>query len=235
LARRLVLGRTAASPTSFPLEEPASVSAMTILRLARQVRLRLVRGAQTHNSGVTPDAHEEANLHVTRKQQLAVIQATCPGKNLNAGLTSRATITSPSSPALPYARLNPRHSSTLYDAREPRLRLGRGKLGMHSGRLRQAQTTREKAKRPRGNSPTRPRSGFPDKASQLGFNASQRAATCDGTCQLSSTVTLFTSPSAPPLVTIKGREGQRSQGLDFHKTEHHLLGPGNELPLPTSL
>jgi hypothetical protein len=64
-----------------------------------------------------------------------------PHKSLNAGLTSRATITSPSSPTLPHARLNPRHSSTLYDAHKLRLRLGRGKLGKHSGRLRQAQTT----------------------------------------------------------------------------------------------
>jgi hypothetical protein len=80
------------------------------------------------------------------------MQTTCPGKSLNAGLTSRAIITSslasraivtsPSSPALPHARLNPRHSSTLYDAHEPRLMLGRGKLGKHSGRLRQGQTTR---------------------------------------------------------------------------------------------
>jgi hypothetical protein len=77
------------------------------------------------------------------------MQATCPGKSLNAGLTSHATITSPSSSTLsharlnqrPHTRLNPRHSSTLYDAHEPRLRFGRGKLGKHSGRLRQAQTT----------------------------------------------------------------------------------------------
>jgi hypothetical protein len=99
-----------------------------------------VRGAQTHNSGVTTDAHEGANLHIIRKQQLAAMQATCPSKSLNVGLTSRATIT-PSPSTLPHARLNPRHSSTLYDAHEPRLRLGRGKLGKHSGRLRQAQTT----------------------------------------------------------------------------------------------
>jgi hypothetical protein len=45
----------------------------------------------------------------------------------------------------------------------------------------------------------------------------------------------FFSPCAPSLVTIKERGGQRSQGLDFHKTEHHYPGPGNELPLPTSL
>jgi hypothetical protein len=49
----------------------------------------------------------------------------------------------------------------------------------------------EKAKRPRRNSPTRPRGVFPDKASRLDFNASRRTATYDGTCQLPSTVTLF--------------------------------------------
>jgi hypothetical protein len=70
------------------------------------------------------------------------MQAAYRGKSLNAGLTSRAAITSPSSPTLPHARLSPRHSSTLYDAHKPRLRLGRGKLGNHSGRLRRAQTTR---------------------------------------------------------------------------------------------
>jgi hypothetical protein len=92
------------------------------------------------------------------------MQATCPGKSLNAGLTSRGAITSPSSPALPHARLNPRHSSTLYDAHEPSLRLGRGRLGKHSGRLRQA-LLGEKAKCPGRNSPTQPRGSFPDKAS----------------------------------------------------------------------
>jgi hypothetical protein len=70
----------------------------TSLRLARQVRLRLVRGAQTHNSGVTTDTHEGVNLHVTRKQQLVAMQATCPGKSLNAGMTSRATITRKTQP-----------------------------------------------------------------------------------------------------------------------------------------
>jgi hypothetical protein len=95
--------------------------------------------AQTHDSGIATDADGGANLHVTREQQLAAMQTTCPGKSLNAGLTSCSTITSPSSPTLPHARLNPRHSSTLYNAHEPRLRLGRGKLGKHSGRLRQAQ------------------------------------------------------------------------------------------------
>jgi hypothetical protein len=144
LARRPVLGRTAASPTSFQLEEPShtkSLARTTSPRLARQVQAPTSTWARAHYLGDATDAWGGANLHVTRKQQLAAMQATCPGKSLNAGLTSRVAITSPSSPTLPHARLNPRHSSTLYDAHEPRLRLGRGKLGKHSGRLRQAQTT----------------------------------------------------------------------------------------------
>jgi hypothetical protein len=98
--------------------------------------------ARAHYSGGVTDARGGANLHVTRKQQLAAMQVIRPGKSLNAGLTSCAAITSPSSLTLPHVRLNPRHSSTLYDAHEPRLRLGRGKLGKHLGKLRQAQTTR---------------------------------------------------------------------------------------------
>jgi hypothetical protein len=36
---------------------------------------------------------------------------------------------------------------------------------------------------------------------------------------------LFLLPHcAPPLVTIKGGGGQRLQGLDHRKTEHHLKG-----------
>jgi hypothetical protein len=143
LARRPVFGQVAASLTSFPLEEQVSASHdKSLPRTTSLCLARLVRGAQTHDSDVITDAHEGANLHVTRKQQLAAMQATCPVKSLNAGLTSHATITSPSPSTLPHARLNPRHSSTLYDAHEPRLRHGRGKLGKHSGRLRQAQTTR---------------------------------------------------------------------------------------------
>jgi hypothetical protein len=120
-----------------------------------------------------------------------------PARALMQGLTSRAAITSPSSPTLPHARLNPRHSSTLYDAHEPRLRLKRGQLGKHSGRLRQAQTTRGEGKRPGGNSPTWPRDGFPDKASRLGFNTPWRTAKYDGTYQLPSTVTLLYFPLCP--------------------------------------
>jgi hypothetical protein len=72
--------------------------------------------AKMHGSGEATDACGEANLHVTRERQLAAIQATCPGWGLKASLTSRTTVTSPSTSTLPHARSNPRHSSTLYDA-----------------------------------------------------------------------------------------------------------------------
>jgi hypothetical protein len=70
------------------------------------------------------------------------MQATCPSRSLNASLTSRASITSPSTSTLPHAKLSPRHSSTLYDVRGLRLRLTRGKSSKYSGRLRLDQTTR---------------------------------------------------------------------------------------------
>jgi hypothetical protein len=125
------------------------------------------------------------------------MQATCPNKSLNAGLTSRATITSPSSPSLPHARLNLRHSSTLYDAHKPRLRLGRGKLDKHSDKLRQAQATRGEGQASRGEQSNPATRRPPDMASRLGFNAPRWTATCDGTCQLPSTVTLFYFPLCP--------------------------------------
>jgi hypothetical protein len=114
----------------------------------------------------TPPMHEEERISTSRKiQQLAAMQGAHLVRSLNAGLTSRAAITSPSSPALPHARLNPKHSSTLYNAHEPRLRLGCGKLGKHSGRLRQAQSTRgegQASRREQSNPATRrlPRQGI---------------------------------------------------------------------------
>jgi hypothetical protein len=125
------IGWTTASSTSFPLGEPShekSLPRTTSLHLARQVQAPTGTWARAHYSGGVTDVWGGANLHVTRKQQLAAMQAARPGKSLNAGLTSRATITSTSSPTLPHARLNPRQSSTLYDAHKPRLRLGRGEL-----------------------------------------------------------------------------------------------------------
>jgi hypothetical protein len=132
-----------------------------------------------------------------QEQQLAAMQAACPGKSLNAGLTGCVAITSPSSPTLPHAKLSMRHSSTLYDVHKPRLRLGRGKLGRYSGRQGKPKLLGEEAKRTGVNSPARPHGGSPDKTSRLGFNAPRRTTTYDGTCQLPSTVTLFYFPLCP--------------------------------------
>jgi hypothetical protein len=119
-----------------------SLPRTTSLRLARQISALHDKSpprttspaptsawAQTHGSGEATDACGEANLHVVRERQLAAMQATYPGRGLNASLTSRAIVTSPSTSALPHATPNPRHSSTLYDAHGPRLRLACGKLG----------------------------------------------------------------------------------------------------------
>jgi hypothetical protein len=65
---------------------------------------------------IATDAYGGTNLHVTQEQQLAAMEAACPDKSLNAGLTGCAAITSRSSFTLPYAKLSPKHSSTLYDA-----------------------------------------------------------------------------------------------------------------------
>jgi hypothetical protein len=122
---------------------------MTSLRLAQQVSASHDKSpsptsawAQTHGSGEATNSCGESNLHVTRGRQLAAMQATCPGRSLNASLTSRTTITSPSTSTLPHAKLSPRHSSTLYNTCRPRLRLTRGESSKYSCRLKQDQTTR---------------------------------------------------------------------------------------------
>jgi hypothetical protein len=108
LARCLVFGQLATSPTSFPLEGS--------LRLARQLPAShdespphttspVLTGvwAETHDSSIATDTCRGTNLHVIPVQQLVAMQAARPGKSINAGLTSCATITSPSSPTLPHA------------------------------------------------------------------------------------------------------------------------------------
>jgi hypothetical protein len=40
-----------------------------------------------HGAGIATDACGGTNLHVTREQQVAAMQAACLGKSLNAGLT----------------------------------------------------------------------------------------------------------------------------------------------------
>jgi hypothetical protein len=83
--------------------------------------------------------------HVMQIQQLAAMQAAHLDKSLTAGVTSCAAIPSPSSLALPHASSAHGTQAPLYDAHEPRLKLGRGGLVRYSGRLRQAQTTRRRS------------------------------------------------------------------------------------------
>jgi hypothetical protein len=105
--------------------------------------------AQTHGSGEATSACGEANLTSYGDDSWRPCTRPALAGALNANLTSRATITSPSTSALPHAKLSPRHSSTLYDARGPRLRLTCGKTSEYSGRLRQTQTTRGEGQAPR--------------------------------------------------------------------------------------
>jgi hypothetical protein len=136
LARRPVLGGTAAPTKS--------------LRLARQVSawttslcLRLVRGPR-YTARARPPAHAGKRISMSYgHDRWRPCRRPAPAGALNANLTSRAAITSPSTSALPHAKLSPRHSSTLYDVCGPRLRLTRGKTSKYSGRLRQTQTTWE--------------------------------------------------------------------------------------------
>jgi hypothetical protein len=115
----------------------------TNLRLARQVWLRLVRGPR-HTARARPPTHEGKRISTScRSNSWRPCRRPAPAGALNANLTGRATITSPSTSVLPHAKLSPRHSSTLYDAHGPRLRLTHGKTSKNSGRLKQTQTTRE--------------------------------------------------------------------------------------------
>jgi hypothetical protein len=72
------------------------------------------------------------------------MQAAHPDKSLNAGLTSCAA-SHHHHLSLCYTQAQLRHSSTLYDTHEPRLRLKHGGLVRYSSRLRQAQTTRRRS------------------------------------------------------------------------------------------
>jgi hypothetical protein len=121
LARLLVLGRTAAPLTS--------------LRLAQQVRLRLVRGPR-HTARARPPTHAGKQISTSYgDDSWRLCRRHALAGALNANLTSRAAITTTSTSTLPHANLSPRHSSTLYDTSGPRLRLTCGKTSKYSGRL----------------------------------------------------------------------------------------------------
>jgi hypothetical protein len=114
----------------------------TSLRLTREVRLRLARGPR-HTTRARPPTRAGRRISTPRgDNSWRPCRRPAPVGALNASLTSRATITSPSTSTLPHAKHSLRHSSSLYDARGPRLRLTRGKSSKYSGGLRQDQTTR---------------------------------------------------------------------------------------------
>jgi hypothetical protein len=200
LPRRPVLGRTAAPPTSFPLEEPShdkSPPRTTSLRLARQVRLRLVCGPG-HAARARPPTHAGRRISTSRgDNSWRPCKRPPPAGALNASLTSCATITSPSTSTLPHAKLSPRHSSTLYDACGPRLRLMCGKSSKYSGRLRQDRTTRGEGQVSQGEQPDPATRWLPRQGIITRLDTSRQTATYDGTCQLPSTVTLLYFPLCP--------------------------------------
>jgi hypothetical protein len=106
------------------------------------LRLRLVHGPR-HTARARPPAHAGKRISTSYgDDNWRPCRRPAPAGALNTNLTSRAAITSPSTSALPHAKLSLRHSSTLYDAHRARLRLMRGKTSEYSGRLRQTQTTR---------------------------------------------------------------------------------------------
>jgi hypothetical protein len=102
LARRPVFGQLAASPTSSPLEGPPRQVSASHEKSPPRTTSPSPAGtwAQTHSASTTTDACGGTIPHVMQVQQLAAMQAARPNKRLNAGLTSYAAITSPSSPTL---------------------------------------------------------------------------------------------------------------------------------------
>jgi hypothetical protein len=149
----------ATSPTSLCLARQVSAShdksppRTTSLHLAQQVRLRLARGLR-HTARARPPTRVGRRISTLRgDNSWWPCRRPAPVGALNASLTSRATITSPSTSTLPHANLSLRHSSTLYNAHGPRLRLTRGKSSKYSGRLRQDQTTRGEGQVSRGEQP----------------------------------------------------------------------------------
>jgi hypothetical protein len=121
LAERLHLRQVSASHDKSPpcTTSPAPTSAW----------------AQTHGSGKATNACGNDSWQPCRRP--------APAGAVNANLIGCAAITSPTTSILSHAKLGPRHSSTRYDARGPRLRLTRCKTSENSGRLKQTQTTQE--------------------------------------------------------------------------------------------
>jgi hypothetical protein len=184
LAERLHLRQVSASHDKSP---PRTTS----------LHLRLVRGPR-HMARARPVAHAGKRISTSYGDDgWRPCRRSVPAGALNAYLTSRTTITSPSASALPHAKLSPRHSSTLYDACGPRLRLTCGKTSEYSGRLRQTQTAQREGQASRKEQFNPATRRLPEQGTQLGADTPRRTATYDGTYQLPIIVTLLYFPLCP--------------------------------------
>jgi hypothetical protein len=145
LARCPVSGQLAASLTSSPLEGPPRQVSVSHDKSPPRMRSPAPAGAwaQTHSASASTDVRGGTVPHATQIQQLAAMQAARPDKGLNAGLTGCATITSPSSPALP-------HASSARGTQAPSTTHTSLDLGEYSSRPRQAQTARARGQASRG-------------------------------------------------------------------------------------
>jgi hypothetical protein len=136
LAERLHLRQVSASHDKSPPRDKSPPCTTSL-------HLRLVRGPRHTARARSPACAGKRISSSYGDDSWRPCRRPAPAEALNAYLTSHTAITSPSISALPHTKLSPRHSSTLYDARGPRLRLTHGKTSKYSGRLRQTQCTRE--------------------------------------------------------------------------------------------
>jgi hypothetical protein len=102
LARRPVSCQLAASPTSSPLEGSLRQVSASHDKSPPRTTSPAPTGtrAQAHSASATIDARRGMIPHAMQVQQLVAMQAARPDKRHNAGLTSCAAATSPSSPTL---------------------------------------------------------------------------------------------------------------------------------------
>jgi hypothetical protein len=108
--------KTLAGNTTSPLPNDCisdkSPPRTTSLRLALQVRLRLVRGPR-RTTWARPPMHAGKRISTSYgDDSWRPCRRPAPARALNANLTSHAAITSPSTSALPHPKLSPRHSNT---------------------------------------------------------------------------------------------------------------------------
>jgi hypothetical protein len=178
-----------------------------------------------HTARVRPPTHAGRKIFTSRgDNSWRPCRRPAPAGALNASLTSRATIRSTSTSTLPHAKLSPRHSSTLYDVRGPRLRLTRGKSSKYSGRLRQDQTTQGEGQGSQGEQPDPATRRLPrqDIKTKLQYGLTDDDVRRD--YQLSDTVATFSFPLCPSTCDYK-RE-KRANVIKVRLTHNHTPPPG---------